>query len=120
MSSTSPVPWATVPKSASRISESTVKLGIPMVGVHFNGRLISSHVAEQYLDAILEAWNPSEMGAPAISAVLRGEYNPGEEIKNSVDIMNTGTCERTEVIQLYLHDLSASCSSLSLRFWIVT
>ncbi len=56
--------------------ERASKLGIPMIGVHFNGRPISSDIADKYLSAIVEAWNPSEMGAPAISKILRGEYNP--------------------------------------------
>ncbi|WP_095173006.1 MULTISPECIES: glycoside hydrolase family 3 N-terminal domain-containing protein [Blautia] len=48
----------------------------PLVGIHFDGRPISSDAADQYLDAILEAWNPSEMGADAIVKVLTGAYNP--------------------------------------------
>ncbi len=56
--------------------ERASKLGIPMIGVHFNGRPVSSDIADKYLNAIVEAWNPSEMGAPAISKILRGEYNP--------------------------------------------
>ena len=48
-----------------------------MVGVHIDGRPISSDVADQYLDAILEAWSPSETGAEAIVSALIGEYNPG-------------------------------------------
>ncbi len=51
-----------------------------MVGIHLNGRPISSDAADQYLDAILEAWNPSEMGAEAIVQVLTGEYNPGGKL----------------------------------------
>ena len=38
----------------------------PLVGVHFDGRPISSDAAEEYLDAILEAWSPSETGAEAV------------------------------------------------------
>ena len=53
------------------------KLGKPMIGVHFDGRPISSDVADQCLDAILEAWNPSETGAEALVKVLTGEYAPG-------------------------------------------
>lgn len=53
------------------------ELGKPMVGIHFDGRPISSDVADQYLDAILEAWNPAEKGAEAVVKVLIGEYNPG-------------------------------------------
>jgi len=56
------------------------ELGKPMVGIHLNGRPISSDAADQYLDAILEAWNPSEMGAEAIVQVLTGEYNPGGKL----------------------------------------
>ena len=56
------------------------ELGKPMIGVHFNGRPISSDAADTYLDAILEAWNPSEMGAEAITQVLLGEYNPGGKL----------------------------------------
>lgn len=48
-----------------------------MVGIHFDGRPISSDAADQYLDAILEAWSPSETGAEAVVSVLLGEYNPG-------------------------------------------
>lgn len=56
------------------------EFGKPMIGVHFNGRPISSDAADTYLDAILEAWNPSEMGAEAITQVLLGEYNPGGKL----------------------------------------
>jgi len=53
------------------------KLGKPLVGVHFNGRPISSDAADEHLSAILEAWNPAETGAEAIVSALLGEYNPG-------------------------------------------
>lgn len=60
------------------------KLGKPLVGVHFNGRPISSDAADECLDAILEAWNPAETGAEAIAEVLLGEYNPGGKLPVSV------------------------------------
>ena len=53
------------------------ELGKPMIGVHFNGRPVSSDAADRYLDALLEAWNPSEAGAEAVVSVLLGDYNPG-------------------------------------------
>ena len=60
------------------------KCGKPMIGVHFNGRPISSDAADECLNAILEAWNPSECGAEAITAALTGEYNPGGKLPVSV------------------------------------
>lgn len=57
--------------------ERAAKLGKPMIGIHFDGRPISSDVADKYLNAILEAWNPAEKGAEALVKILLGEYNPG-------------------------------------------
>lgn len=56
------------------------KLGKRMIGVHFNGRPISSDAADECLDAVLEAFSPSESGADAIVSVLLGEYNPGGKL----------------------------------------
>ncbi len=60
------------------------KLGKPMVGVHMDGRPVSGDAADRYLDALLEAWNPSEKGAQAIVDVLTGAYNPGGKLPLSV------------------------------------
>ena len=56
----------------------------PLVGVHFDGRPISSDTADRHLDAVLEAWNPSEAGAEAVTDVLLGAYNPGGKLPVSV------------------------------------
>lgn len=66
-----------LPKGQDEFIKKAAVFGKPMVGVHFDGRPISSNVADQYLDAILEAWNPSETGAEAVVSVLLGDYNPG-------------------------------------------
>lgn len=60
------------------------EMGKPLIGIHFDGRPISSDIADEYLDAILEAWNPSEMGAEAVVSVLLGEYNPGGKLPVTV------------------------------------
>lgn len=56
----------------------------PMIGIHFDGRPISSNFADQYLDAILEAWNPAEAGAKAVVDTLLGVYDPGGKLPLSV------------------------------------
>lgn len=60
------------------------KYGKPLVGIHFNGRPISSDTADLYLNTILEAWNPSECGGQAVAEVLTGAYNPGGKLPVSV------------------------------------
>lgn len=52
------------------------KLHKPVVGVHFNGRPISSDGADRACNALVEAWNPARKGAQAIVDVLLGVVNP--------------------------------------------
>lgn len=47
-----------------------------VIGVHLDGRPISSDAADACLDAILEAFSPAEFGAQAICDVLTGAYDP--------------------------------------------
>ena len=52
------------------------KLGKPLIGIHFDGRPISSDVADECLDAILECWNPAAYTAEAVTDALLGRLNP--------------------------------------------
>lgn len=73
-----------LPDCQEQFIREAAKLGKPMVGIHFNGRPISSDAAAEYLDAILEAWAPAEGGARGISEVLRGAFNPCGKLPVSV------------------------------------
>ncbi len=65
-----------LPACQERFIELAAALGKPMVGIHFDGRPISSDAADRYLNSILEAWCPAEQGAFAVVSVLAGDYNP--------------------------------------------
>jgi len=52
------------------------KLGKPLIGIHFDGRPISSDTADECLDAILECWNPAVYTADAVTDALLGRLNP--------------------------------------------
>lgn len=56
------------------------KLNKPMVGIHFDGRPISSDAAQECLDAIIEAFTPAEFTANAVANVLIGTYNPSGKL----------------------------------------
>lgn len=60
------------------------KLGKPVVGVHFNGRPISSDAADKTCNAILEAWNPAQKGGEAIVRALFGDDNPSGKMPLTV------------------------------------
>ncbi|MFA9376370.1 MAG: glycoside hydrolase family 3 N-terminal domain-containing protein [Lachnotalea sp.] len=56
----------------------------PIVAVHFNGRPISSDAADKNVNSILEAWNPAEKGAEAITDILLGNCNPSGKLPLTV------------------------------------
>lgn len=91
-----------LPKGQDEFIKKAAAFGKPMVGVHFDGRPISSNVADQYLDAILEAWNPSETGAEAVVRVLLGDYNPGGK-------MPVTTAYHAGQIPIYYNHQYSSC-----------
>jgi beta-glucosidase len=60
------------------------QLGKPLIGVHLDGRPVSSDAADAHLAALLEAWSPSEGGAEAIVDVLTGTHDPCGRLPVSV------------------------------------
>lgn len=73
-----------LPECQEAFLEKAAALGKPLIGIHFNGRPVSSDGADQYLNALLEAWNPSEKGAEALADVLTGAYSPCGKLPVSV------------------------------------
>ena len=73
-----------LPECQDAFIRAAAAYGKPLIGVHFDGRPISSDTADQYLDAILEAWSPAETGAQAVTDILLGIYNPGGKLPVSV------------------------------------
>ena len=60
------------------------ELGKPMIGLHFDGRPISSDAADECLNAILECWNPATWTAEAVTDALLGRLNPSGKLPVSV------------------------------------
>ncbi len=73
-----------LPPCQDAFMKKAAESGKPLIGVHFDGRPISSDIADACLDAILEAWSPAECGAQAIVDALLGKYNPGGKLPVSV------------------------------------
>lgn len=64
-----------LPQCQDSFIQEVKKLGKPVIGVHFDGRPISSDIADEHLNAILECWSPSETGAEAVVDALLGKIN---------------------------------------------
>lgn len=56
------------------------KCGKPLIGIHFDGRPVSSDTADELLDALIEAWTPAVFGAEAVVNVLTGACNPSGKL----------------------------------------
>jgi len=73
-----------LPACQDRLLPKLAALGKPLIGVHLDGRPISSDNADRHLSAVVEAWNPAEHGARAITDILLGEINPSGRLPVSV------------------------------------
>lgn len=73
-----------LPPCQDALIEKLAALGKPLVGVHLDGRPVSSPAADRHVNALVEAWNPAECGAEAIVDVLLGEVNPSGRLPVSV------------------------------------
>lgn len=54
------------------------------VVLHFDGRPLSSEYVASHFDAILEVWQPGQMGGQALCRTLFGEYNPAGRLPVTV------------------------------------
>ena len=69
-----------LPACQDAFMREAAKLGKPMIGVHFDGRPVSSDTADELLDALIEAFTPAKFGAEAVANVLLGKYNPSGKL----------------------------------------
>ena len=60
------------------------QLGKPLIGVHLDGRPISSDAADKHLAALVEAWSPAEGGAQAVVDILTGVHSPSGRLPVSI------------------------------------
>lgn len=73
-----------LPEIQDKFIKEISRLNKPLIGIHFDGRPISSDVADDRLDAIIEAWTPGEFGAKALVNTLTGVNNPSGKLPVSV------------------------------------
>ena len=73
-----------LPPAQEKFIRLAAALNKPLIGVHFDGRPISSDAADECLNAILECWNPSQYGSEAAVALLAGDETPSGKLPVTV------------------------------------
>lgn len=100
-----------LPQCQDEFLEKLEKLGKKTVGIHLDGRPVSSDIADRMLNAILEAWSPSEMGGEAVLQILTGAYNPSGKLPVSV------ACNAGQIPVYYsMPNASGFCQAGSIGF----
>lgn len=74
----------TLPPCQERLITKLAALDAPIIGIHLDGRPVSSDAADAGLAALLEAWSPAETGAEAIVDILTGTFDPTGRLPVSV------------------------------------
>ena len=91
-----------IPECQELFLRELANLGKPTVGVHFDGRPVSSDAADETLNALIEAWTPGRYGAEAVADVLLGAYNPAGRLPVSI-ALNAG-----QIPVYYSHERGSS------------
>jgi beta-glucosidase len=73
-----------LPRCQEDLIVKLAELNKPLVGVHLDGRPVSSDAADRCLSALLEAWSPAEGGAEAIVDILIGTHSPSGRLPVSI------------------------------------
>ncbi|WP_380161962.1 glycoside hydrolase family 3 N-terminal domain-containing protein [Kineococcus sp. R86509] len=73
-----------LPRCQEELIVKLAALSKPLVGVHLDGRPVSSDAADAHLAGLVEAWSPAEGGAEAIVDVLTGAHGPSGRLPVSV------------------------------------
>lgn len=69
-----------LPGNQEELIKKLVATGKPIITVLINGAPLSVNYADEYTDAVVEAWFPGEFGGKAIAEVLFGAYNPNGKL----------------------------------------
>jgi len=66
-----------LPSAQQELLQAIHAVGKPLIVVLINGSALAVNWANEYANAVIEAWYPGEEGGTALAEVLLGEYNPG-------------------------------------------